>query len=78
MNINLLAFVRTHLSARAVPLTEVSSGSGVPYETLKKIASGATPNPGVLHVQRLADYFQARDAAAPAPAPLPPAAGQDL
>jgi hypothetical protein len=24
---------------------------------LKKIASGSTPNPGVLHVQRLASYF---------------------
>lgn len=57
MNRDLLGFVRNSLDARHAPLTEVAKGSGVPYETLKKIASGATPNPGVRHVQALADYF---------------------
>jgi hypothetical protein len=57
MNTDLLTPVLAALRRREQPLRAVSMGSGVPYDTLKKIASGSTPNPGVLHVQRLASYF---------------------
>ena len=61
---DLLSYVLGELDARRVKWTEVSAGSGVPYETLKKIAHRTTPNPGVRHVQRLADFFRARETAA--------------
>jgi hypothetical protein len=60
MNSNLLDFVLSNLRRRDHPWTEVAKASGVPYDTLKKIAHGITPNPGVKHVQALADYFAAR------------------
>ena len=60
MNPNLFDTVLARLRARRPNWREVSRGSGVPYETLKKIARGTTPNPGVMHVQRLADYFEAQ------------------
>ena len=58
MLINLHAYVLQRLTQREVPWTQVSRDAGIPYETLKKIASGRTPNPGVQHVQRLADFFE--------------------
>lgn len=57
MNTDLLGFVLGCLGQRRYKLTEIAHGTGVPYETLKKIANGSTPNPGVRHVQRLADFF---------------------
>lgn len=57
MFINLHSHVLAKLAARDVPWTRVARETGIPYETLKKIASGRTPNPGVQHVQKLADYF---------------------
>jgi hypothetical protein len=67
MLIDIHAFVLARLSARSVPWTDVSRKTGIPYETLKKIASRRTPNPGVQHVQRLAEFFQQLEqAAAPA------------
>jgi len=66
MNTDLLSFVLARLKTREPAWTEVARDSGVPYDTLKKIATGVTGNPGVLHVQRLAEYFQA---SAPAVAP---------
>ena len=65
MNTHLLDYVLDQLRARRVPWTEVARVSGVPYEMLKKIAHGRTPNPGVLHVQRLADFFERRSANEP-------------
>ena len=59
MFINLHKFVLTKLSAREVPWTKVARDTDMSYETLKKIASGRTPNPGVQHVQKLANYFHA-------------------
>lgn len=38
---------------------QVARDSGVPYSTVAKIAQRVTPNPGVNHVQRLYEYFQA-------------------
>ncbi|WP_029524850.1 helix-turn-helix domain-containing protein [Polaromonas glacialis] len=57
MFINLHSHVLAKLAAREIPWTQVARDTGIPYETLKKIASGRTPNPGVQHVQKLADYF---------------------
>ncbi|MGP1692069.1 MAG: hypothetical protein ACTS6O_06145 [Giesbergeria sp.] len=57
MRENLYAYVMSNLDARAVPLSRVSRQTGIPYESLKKIAHRRTPNPGVKHVQSLADFF---------------------
>lgn len=65
MDTNLLDFVLPRLQARQPNWREVARGSGVPYDTVKKIATGVTRNPGVLHVQRLAGYYSERDAAPP-------------
>lgn len=51
------------LDARAVPLVRVSRETGIPYESRKKIAHRRTPNPGVRHVQRLADFFDTQPSA---------------
>lgn len=58
MNTPILEFVLQQLAARTVPWTQVSREAGIPYDTLKKIARGVTPNPGVQHVQALHDYFK--------------------
>lgn len=63
MAATLLQSVVSRLAQHDPPWTEVSRRSGVPYSTLKKIATGVTPNPGVLHVQRLADFFASVGAA---------------
>lgn len=42
-------------------LTEVAKASGVPTTTVVRIAARATPNPGVLAVQALFDYFAANE-----------------
>lgn len=59
MALNIHERVVSELNRRAVPWTEVSRATGIPYETIKKIGSRRTPNPGVRHVQALADYFDA-------------------
>jgi len=64
MNSNLLDFVLTNLRRRDRSWVEVAKATGVPYDTLKKIANGVTPNPGVRHVQALADYFVSKTPAA--------------
>jgi transcriptional regulator with XRE-family HTH domain len=58
----------------------LADATGVPYYTLTKIASGAIPNPGVDHIQRLADHFGivvlTKDEAPPLQSALPlPEAG---
>lgn len=57
MNTNLLDFVLANLDKRKPKWAEVSRSTGVPYDTLKKIATRTTPNPGVRHIQKLAEYF---------------------
>lgn len=57
MRENIYAYVMSQLDARAVPLVRVSRETGIPYESLKKIAHRRTPNPGVKHVQTLAEFF---------------------
>jgi predicted transcriptional regulator len=39
----------------------VARGSGVPYNTLIKLANGATEDPRVSTVNRLVIYYRARD-----------------
>lgn len=65
MNTKLYEFVMARLQGRqrSTPLKDIAEGAGIPYETLKKIAYGTTSNPGVQHVQKLADYFLAVDQA---------------
>lgn len=74
MNTNLLDFVLSRLDTREPPWTEVARQTGVPYDTLKKIARRTTPNPGVKHVQALADFFAAQPALADLPDAGPPGA----
>lgn len=57
----ILDYVLTKLQDRMTPWTEVARQTGIPYDTLKKIARGVTANPGVLHVQVLHDYFKQQD-----------------
>ena len=57
MRENIYAYVMSQIDARAVPLVRVSRETGIPYESLKKIAHRRTPNPGVKHVQTLAEFF---------------------
>lgn len=68
MRENLYAYVMSRLDARLLPLARVSRETGIPYESLKKIAHRRTPNPGVRHVQTLAEYFDSVSS------PNPPAA----
>ena len=58
MTTNLLNFVLARLDRREPRWTDVARATGVPYDTLKKIATRRTPNPGVQNVQRLADFFE--------------------
>jgi transcriptional regulator with XRE-family HTH domain len=37
---------------------EIATKTGVPYQTLTKIAQRRTRNPGIGHIQKLADYFR--------------------
>jgi len=77
MGVDLLTFVLSQLDLREPAWTEVAQGSGVPYSTLKKIATRVTPNPGVLHVQRLARYFTERAATTDVPAASAGAAAKE-
>lgn len=42
---------------------EVAAGSGVPKSTVKKIKWKQIKDPGVSHIEALANYFQQRNAA---------------
>ena len=70
MRENIYDYVMSRLDLRVVPLVRVSRETGIPYESLKKIAHRRTPNPGVKHVQTLADFFDrvSVDSATAAPA----------
>ena len=71
MRENIYTYVMSELDARAVPLVRVSRETGIPYESLKKIAHRRTPNPGVRHVQTLAEFFDRVRAYEPDAAPAP-------
>jgi hypothetical protein len=50
-------FVVAQLNARKGRWSDIALGSGVPKRTLEKIARREIENPGVKHIQQLADYF---------------------
>jgi len=54
-------FVVARLLAAKGSWPVVARGSGVSRRTLEKIARGEVKDPGVLTVQKLADYFHATD-----------------
>ena len=54
-------FVMAQFEARIIPQRQVARESGVPFSTVCKIAQGAARNPSVHTIQRLADYFQAKE-----------------
>lgn len=58
MHENMHEFVLEHLEATKGRWSEVAEGSGVSKRTLEKIARGEIEDPGVSHVQKLADYFR--------------------
>lgn len=59
---NIHEYVLKHLEAAKGRWTEVADGSGVSKRTLEKIARGEIEDPGVSHVQKLADYFHSIEA----------------
>ena len=50
-------FVLERLEAAKGRWTEVAEGSGVSKRTLEKIARREIADPGVSHIQKLANYF---------------------
>ncbi len=58
MNTNIYDFVLSHLEKSKGRWSEVSRGSGVSKRTIEKIARKEIQDPGVSHVQKLADYFR--------------------
>lgn len=51
-------YVMEQLEASRGRWPEVAEGSGVSKRTLEKIARKEIVDPGVSHIQRLADYFE--------------------
>jgi len=51
-------YVVQQLNLKKGHWTEVARESGIPKRTLEKIARLEISNPGVRHIQRLADYFR--------------------
>lgn len=58
MEIKIYEFVMASLKSSRIPWTQVSKETGVPYDTLKKIGSEVTKNPGVRQIEILAEYFK--------------------
>ena len=54
----LLDYVLRKLAENKGRHVEISKATGIPYGTLAKIAQRTTHNPGVNHIQALADYFR--------------------
>ena len=54
----LLDYVLRKLDENKGRHVEISKATGIPYGTLAKIAQRTTANPGVNHIQALADYFR--------------------
>lgn len=52
-------YVLERLEAEKGRWSAVAEGSGVPKRTLEKIARKEIQDPGVSHIQKLADYFRA-------------------
>jgi len=64
MKTPLLEQVKAGLQARKGDWVSIATDSGVPYDTISKVARGATSNPGVLTVQKLYDCLARMESAA--------------
>ena len=62
MEIISLDFVKAALQRHKGDWPQIASETGVPYDTLSKIARGATDDPGVRKVEKLAANLKMRDA----------------
>ena len=63
MDLPIYQYVLAELERSKGRWNEVAEGSRVNKRTLEKIARKEIEDPGVSHVQALADYFRARQAA---------------
>jgi hypothetical protein len=57
MKMNIYDFVIAKLAEAKGNWSEVASGSKISKRTIEKIARKEIKNPGIQHVQTLADYF---------------------
>jgi hypothetical protein len=62
METDLHEFVMGRLAASRGKWRDVAKGADVPYDTLTKIAQRKIKDPGVGHIQKLANYFRASEA----------------
>ena len=60
-SIDIYSYVMAHLRAKRIPQRQVATESGVPFSTVSKIAQGSVKEPSVHTVQRLFDYFSAKE-----------------
>jgi len=58
MHSDLLEFVRRRLESSKGTWPAIAEATGVPYDTITKIAQGTIEDPGVSKVQKLANYFR--------------------
>lgn len=58
MDQDLHQYVLSELDAAKGRWPEISAETGVPYQTMTKIAQRRIRNPGISHIQNLADYFK--------------------
>ncbi len=59
-NLPLYDFVMANLRSKAIPQRTVAMESGVPFSTVCKIAQRSVTDPSVHTVQKLYDYFAAK------------------
>lgn len=58
MSESIFQFVRDELEAIKPRWEDVADATGIPLATVIKIARGYTENPGVKHIEAIADYFR--------------------
>lgn len=59
---SLFAYVLNKLETSKGKWKSVAEGSGVSYRTIEKIARGEIQDPGISHIEKLANYFRAKAA----------------
>lgn len=55
------AYVMRRLNETRGRWPDAAKGSGVPISTIRKIGQGQTDNPGAMHIDALAAYFERLD-----------------
>ena len=63
MNTSIYAYVMVQLQAHKGRWPNVAERSGVSRRTIEKIARGEIKDPGVSHIEKLAQFFHSEDAA---------------